>query len=130
VVPVHELLDEIINYLALAFQHGQNPGPENLLKLFHVGFGEHSPVFSEKAISDYGMKMRVEPGVISKSVNDYHKAWYSVREAKYSTKENLKTFPCTMAELCQKPPVVFEIDTEKNGYAEYKLPMRCRIEIF
>jgi hypothetical protein len=33
-----------------------------------------------------------------------------------------------MAELCQKPPVVFEIDTEKNRYAEYKLPMRYRIE--
>jgi hypothetical protein len=28
-----------------------------------------------------------------------------------------------MAELRQKPPVVFEIDTEKNGYAEYKLPV-------
>ena len=33
-----------------------------------------------------------------------------------------------MAELCQKLPVVFEIDPEKNGYAEYKLPVRYRIE--
>ena len=33
-----------------------------------------------------------------------------------------------MAELCQKPPVVLEIDTKKNRYAEYKLPMRYRIE--
>jgi hypothetical protein len=33
-----------------------------------------------------------------------------------------------MAELCQKLPVVFEIDTEKNRYVEYKLPMRYRIE--
>jgi len=48
-----------------------------------------------------------------------HKAWNSVREAKHSTKENLKTFPCTMAELCQKPPVIFEIDTEKNRNADY-----------
>ena len=63
----------------------------------------------EKAVNDYGMKMRVEPGVISKGVNDHHKAWNSVREAKHSTKENLKTFTCTMAELCQKAPVVFEI---------------------
>jgi hypothetical protein len=36
----------------------------------------------EKAVSDYGMKMRVEPGVISKGVNDHHKAWNSVRKAK------------------------------------------------
>ena len=43
-------------------------------------------------------------------------------------KENLKTFPCTMAKLCQKPPVVFEIDTEKNRDTEHKLPMRYRIE--
>jgi hypothetical protein len=43
-------------------------------------------------------------------------------------KEDLKTSPCTMAKLCQKPPVVFEIDPEKNGYAEYKLPVRYRIE--
>jgi hypothetical protein len=28
-----------------------------------------------------------------------------------------------VAELCQKPPVILEIDTEKNGYAEYKLPV-------
>jgi hypothetical protein len=33
-----------------------------------------------------------------------------------------------MAKLCQKLPVVFEIDPEKNGYAEYKLPVRYRIE--
>ncbi len=33
-----------------------------------------------------------------------------------------------MAKLCQKPPVVLEIDPEKNGYAKYKLPMRYRIE--
>jgi hypothetical protein len=33
-----------------------------------------------------------------------------------------------MAELCQKPPVVFEIDTEKNGYAEHKLPVGYWIE--
>ncbi len=33
-----------------------------------------------------------------------------------------------MAELCQKLPVVFEIDPEKNGYAEYKLPVGYRIE--
>jgi hypothetical protein len=59
VVPVHELLDEIINYLAIAFQYGQNPGPENLLKLLHLALGKHSPIFSEKAVSDYGMKMRV-----------------------------------------------------------------------
>jgi hypothetical protein len=74
------------------------------------------------------MKMLVEPGVISKGVNDHHKAWNSVRKAKHSTKEGLKTFPCTMAKLCQKLPVVFEIDPEKNGYAEYKLPVRYRIE--
>jgi hypothetical protein len=129
VVPVHELLDEIINYPALAFQHGQNPGPEDLLKLL-VGFGKHIkyPTESKKAISYYGMKMRVEPGVISKGVNDHHKAWNSVREAKHSTKEDLKAFPGTMAELCQKLPVVFEIDPEKNEYAEYKLPMQYRIE--
>jgi hypothetical protein len=58
--------------------------------------------------------MRVEPGVISKGVNDHHKAWNSGWKAEHSTKENLKAFPCTMAEFCQKPPVVFEIDTEKN----------------
>ena len=33
-----------------------------------------------------------------------------------------------MAELCQKPSVVLEIDPQKNGYAEYKLPMRYRVE--
>ena len=46
------------NYLALAFQYGQNPGP--------VALGKHikGPIATEKAISDYGMKMRVEPGVI------------------------------------------------------------------
>ena len=86
------------------------------------------PVFSEKAVSDYGMKMRVKSCVISKGVNDHHKAWNSVLEAKHSTKENLKTFPGTMAKLCQKPPVVFEIDTEKNRNAEHKLPVRYRIE--
>ena len=29
---------------------------------------------------------------------------------------------------CQKPPFVFEIDTEKNRYAEHKLPVGYRIE--
>jgi len=67
--------------------------------------------------------MRVEPGVISKGVSDHHKAWNPVRKAKHSTKKGLKTFPCTMAKLCQKLPVVFEIDPEKNGYAENKLPV-------
>jgi hypothetical protein len=76
----------------------------------------------EKAVNDYGMKMRVEPGVISKGVNDHHKAWNSAREAKHSTKENLKTFTCTMAELCQKAPVVFEIDTEKKLLSDYRFP--------
>ena len=33
-----------------------------------------------------------------------------------------------MTEVCQKPPVVLEIDAEKNGYAEYKLPVGYRIE--
>ena len=42
--------------------------------------------------------------------------------------ENLKTFPCTMAELCQKPLVVFEIDAEKNRNAEHKLPVGYWIE--
>jgi len=130
VASVHELADEIISYLALAFQHGQNPGPENFLKLLHVGFGEHikGPTGSKETVCCNGMKMRVEPGVISKGVNDHHKAWNSVRKAKHSTKENLKTFPGTMAELRQKLPVVLEIDPEKNGYAEYKLPVRYRIE--
>ena len=36
VVPVHELLNKTIGYLALAFQHGQNPGPKDLLKLLHL----------------------------------------------------------------------------------------------
>ena len=127
---VHELLDKIISYLALAFQHGQDTGPENLLKLLYLAPGKHikGPAPSEKAISDYGMKMRMKPGVISKGMNDHHKAWNSVRKAKHSMKEDLKTFPCTMAEVCQKPPVVLEIDPEKNGYAEYKLPVGYRIE--
>jgi len=72
--------------------------------------------------------MWMKPGVISKGVNDHHKTWNSVREAKHGTKENLKAFPGAMAELCQKLPVIFEIDTEKNGYAEYKLPVGYRIE--
>jgi len=33
-----------------------------------------------------------------------------------------------MAELCQKLPVVFEIDTEKNRDAEHKLPVGYWIE--
>ncbi len=39
VVPVHELLDEIVSYPALAFQHSQNPGPEDLPSCFisHLG---------------------------------------------------------------------------------------------
>jgi hypothetical protein len=86
------------------------------------------PIFSEKAVSDYGMKMRVEPGVVSKGVNNHHKAWNSVWKVKHSTKEDLKAFPGAMAEPCQKPPVVLEIDTEKNRNAEHELPMRYRIE--
>jgi hypothetical protein len=130
VAPVHELLDEIIGYLALAFQHGQDTGSEDLLKLLYLAPGKHIkvPALSEKAISAYGMKMRMEPGVISKGMNDHHKAWNSVRKAKHSTKKNLKTFPCTMAEVCQKFPVILEIDTEKNRNAEYKLPVQYRIE--
>jgi hypothetical protein len=69
----------------------------------------------------------MKPGVISKGVNDHHYAWNSVREAKHSTKEDLKTFSCAMAEVCQKLPVVFEIDPEKNRDTEYKLPVRYRI---
>jgi hypothetical protein len=44
---VHELLDEIVSYLALAFQHGQDPGPEDLLKLLYLVPGKHikGPVF-------------------------------------------------------------------------------------
>jgi hypothetical protein len=103
VVPVHELADEIIDYFALAFQHGQDTGAEDLLKLLYLAPGKHRPALSEKAISDYGMKMWMEPGVISKGVNDHHKTWNSVREAKHSMKEDLKTFPCTMTEVCQKP---------------------------
>lgn len=62
---VHELLDEIINYPDLAFQHGQDTGPENLLKLLYVAPWKYikGSVFSEKAVSDYGMKMRMKPGV-------------------------------------------------------------------
>jgi hypothetical protein len=95
VVPVHELMDEIISYPALAFQHGQNPGPENFLKLPHLALGKYikSPVFSEKAVSDYGMKMRMEPDVISKDVNDHHKVWNSFREVKHSTKKKSQDFP-------------------------------------
>jgi len=33
-----------------------------------------------------------------------------------------------MAELCQKLPVIFEIDTEKNRNAEHKLPVGYWIE--
>ena len=115
VVPVHELLDEIISYPALAFQHGENPGPENFFKLLHLSLGKHikGPIFTEKAVSDYCMKMRVEPGVISKGVNDHHKALSSVREARHSTKENLKTFPCAI---------------EKNRDAEHKLRVGYWIE--
>jgi hypothetical protein len=89
VAPVHELLDEIIGYLAFAFQHGQDTGPENLLKLLYLAPGKHikGPALSEKAISNYGMKMRMKPGVISKGMNDHHKAWNSVWEAKHGTKE-------------------------------------------
>jgi len=65
----------------------------------------------------------MKPGVISKGVNHHHKAWNSVRKAKHGTKEDLKTFPCTMTEVCQKPPVVFEIDPEKNGDTEHELPV-------
>ena len=128
--PDYELLDKIISYFALAFQHGQDTGPENLLKLLHVAPWKHieGPVFSEKAVSDYGMKMRVKSCVISKGVNDHHKAWNSVREAKHGTKEDFKAFPGAMAELCQKPPVVFEIDTEKNRNAEHELPVGYWIE--
>jgi hypothetical protein len=46
--------------------------------------GSTVPFFSEKAVSDYGMKMRVKPGVISKGVNDYHKVWDSIRMAKHN----------------------------------------------
>ena len=69
-VPVHELLNKTIGYPALAFQHGQNPGPKDLLKLLHLAPWKHikGPTLSEKAVSDYGMKMRVEPAVISKGV--------------------------------------------------------------
>ena len=51
---VYELLDEIINYLVLAFQHGKNPGPENLLKLLYFALGKHikgPPIFTKKAVS-------------------------------------------------------------------------------
>jgi len=37
----------------------------------------------------YGMKMGMKPGVISKGMNDHHKAWSSVREAKHGTKEKI-----------------------------------------
>ena len=50
----------------LIFQHDRNPGPENLLKLLHLAPWKHSPVFPEKAVSDYGVKILVEPGVIPK----------------------------------------------------------------
>jgi hypothetical protein len=33
-----------------------------------------------------------------------------------------------MAELCQKLPVVLEINTEKNRYIEHELPVRYWIE--
>jgi hypothetical protein len=45
------------------------------------------PIFTKKTVSDYGMKMQMEPGVISKGKNDHHKAWNSFREAKHSTKK-------------------------------------------
>ncbi|MCK4790012.1 MAG: hypothetical protein KAV87_40115 [Desulfobacteraceae bacterium] len=61
-------------------------------------------------------------------MNDHHKTWNSLRKAKHSTKENIKTPLSTMAELCQKLPVVLKIDTEKNPDAEHELPVRKRIE--
>jgi hypothetical protein len=53
---------------------------------------------------------------------------HAYRKTKHSTKENLKAFPGAMAEVCQKSPVILGIDPDKNGYAEYKLPVRYRIE--
>jgi len=100
-----------------------------MLRLFSESsscLGKACPLggISDKAVYRNIMKMRVYHGLISNGVNDHHKAWNSVREAKNCTKENLKTFLCTMAEPCQKPPVVLEIETEMNGYAEHKLPLR------
>jgi hypothetical protein len=106
VAPVHELADEIIGYLALAFQHGQDTGPEDLLKLFHVGFGEHikGPVFSEKAINDYGMKMGMKPGVISKGVNDHHKAWNFRPEGQAQYERKSQDFPLRNGRSLSKAP--------------------------
>jgi hypothetical protein len=63
VASVHELADEIIGYLALAFQHSQDTGAEDLLKLLYLAHGKHRPTLSEKAVSDYGMKMGMESGI-------------------------------------------------------------------
>jgi len=58
-----------------------------------------------------------------KCIKYHHEVWNSVRDAKHSKKENLKTFPGATPELCQKSPVILETDISKEGCAEHKLPL-------
>lgn len=58
--------------------HSQDAGLEDLLKRFYLIPGKYvkGPVFSKKAISDYGMELRMEPGVISNGMIFYVLLWF------------------------------------------------------
>jgi len=70
-MPAHELFDELVVYFALALQHGQDLGAEDLFELFPVSIGEaiEGPVRSKQPVGDNGMKMGLNPGVIAEGVD-------------------------------------------------------------
>ncbi len=130
VAPVHQFFDELVVYLALTFEHGQDLGAEDLLQFSHVSFGKtvEGPVRSEQPVGDNGMKVWMKPGIIPERMDNQYHAQDAVIEAQDGSKEDLKAVLGAVAESGQQLAVVFEIYAQHDGDTEYKLSMRDGIE--
>lgn len=128
--PVHQFFDELVVYLALTLEHGQDLGAKDLLLFFHVSIGKtvECPVWAKQSVSDNGMEAWMKPGIIPEGVDDHNHAQNAVIEAQHGSKEDLKALPGAVAELRRELAVVFEIDAQHDGNTEYKLSMRGGIE--
>ena len=99
VMPAHEFFDELVVYLALTLQHGQDLGTEDLFELFQVSFGEaiEGPVGAKQPVGDNGMKMGMKLGVIAEGVDHHDHPQDAVIEAQRLPKEHLDAFLGTVA---------------------------------
>lgn len=82
----------------------------------------------KESISHDRMRVWMEPGVITKRVNDHHESGHSVFQTQDVTKEDLQAFLCAVTEFGQELAIILEIDPKANRDAKDVLPVRYRIQ--